>query len=307
MDDARLEQLRIDLLDAWPRARAVRSRRVLTRRLVPSAAALLVAAALAFVFLGRSGTDTAAAAQTLHRLGARAAAQPALRLEAGEYWYVRTVALQRQDESASAPLVSVVHEQWMAPDGSGRIRIVRGGRVDDSQQPPGTMVIPFGSRSLTWTELDALPTDADALQRLVQDAAVRNSWPLAYQEFDLIAELLRNAPVSPAVARSLYEVLARLPGVTLEGRVTDALGRSGIAVSIGGGPTRAVLVLDPRNAGLLASEELNTDTAKVNSRFIRLDPTTGQVLVAAQGQPWDAIYAETVAASGITDSTEARP
>jgi hypothetical protein len=306
-DDTRLELLRLDLLDAWPRARAVRTRRARMRRAVPSGAALLVAAAIATVFLLRPSTDTAAAARALHQFAAKAAAQPGLHLQPGQYWYVRTVALERQNESRLAPPDVVVHEQWMARDGSGRIRIVRAGKLFDSQQPAGSMMIPFGSRSLTWAELDGLPTDTDLLQKLVEDAAVRNSWPLAYQEFDLIGELLRNAPVSPTVAKGLYEVLARLPGVTLEGRVTDGLGRSGLAVSIAGGPTRAVLVVDPVTGGLLATEEIAPGNAKVTSRFVALDPTTGKVLVAADSEPSNILYAETLAATGVVASTEARP
>ena len=114
-------------------------------------------------------------------------------------------------------------------------------------------------------------------------------------------------PPSGIGPKGLYEVLARLPGVTLEGRVTDGLGRSGLAVSIAGGPTRAVLVVDPVTGGLLATEEIAPGNAKVTSRFVALDPTTGKVLVAADSEPSNILYAETLAATGVVASTEARP
>ncbi len=71
--------------------------------------------------------------------------------------------------------------------------------------------------------------------------------------FDKILAVLTEGPASPALRSALYDVAAELPGATLDGHVTDSLGRSGTAVEY---------------PSIADSDEIR----------LLIDPTTGQLL-----------------------------
>ena len=116
-----------------------------------------------------------------------------------------------------------------------------------------------GSLSFGWETLgvharDEIPTDPGALAQLVASGARGTKNPLPYEEFQLIAEVLRFAPLSGAQTAAFYQVLAALPGIELVGPAKDSLGRAGTAFAVDrGGPTREELILDPRTGRLLGS------------------------------------------------------
>ena len=112
---------------------------------------------------------------------------------------------------------------------------------------------------MTYDELRALPTDPTALAAMVESAAVANSWSAAWEQLDLIAELLRGAPLSPAQSAALYEVAATLPGIELVGPTEDAMGRPGIGVAVTSNGYREELVLDPRTGQLLGEFQTNLE------------------------------------------------
>lgn len=110
---------------------------------------------------------------------------------------------------------------------------------------------------VTWDDLYALPTDPDALEQLLREGAATEQAGLSAEEggelsqdvyvFRRIGDLLRDSPASPTLRQGLWAVAARLPEVTLVGDVTDAAGRPGIAVELGG----VRLVIDPADGRLL--------------------------------------------------------
>src|SRR5690242_3789963 len=61
----------------------------------------------------------------------------------------------------------------------------------------------------------ALPSDRDALGQRVRETAIQNGGSGAREELDLIAELRRNFPLSPAQGAALYQVAAGLGGIEL--------------------------------------------------------------------------------------------
>jgi hypothetical protein len=69
--------------------------------------------------------------------------------------------------------------------------------------------------------------------------------------------MLRYLTATPAQRAALYEVAARIPGVELVGRVTDPVGRNGMAVAMTSGADglRHMLVLDPDTGELLSEEQ----------------------------------------------------
>jgi hypothetical protein len=115
---------------------------------------------------------------------------------------------------------------------------------------------------LTYAQLQRLPADPERLQALVHRQAAPSSRAtdptssntLAFEEFQVIGDLLRASPIPPRVRAALYTILSRMPGVTYNGHVADPLGRSGIEVSIrhSRGEPPAILIFDPRTAQLLS-------------------------------------------------------
>lgn len=112
-------------------------------------------------------------------------------------------------------------------------------------------------QAITWADIYALPTDPDALEQVLRRGAATEQTGLAADEggalsqdayvFRRIGDLLRESPTSPALRQGLWAVAARLPEVTLVGEVTDAVGRPGTAVELGG----VRLVIDPADGRLL--------------------------------------------------------
>lgn len=104
----------------------------------------------------------------------------------------------------------------------------------------------FGPFSLR--RLEHLPTDPAKLAPILQRAASRSSHPTNVEEFTVVGDIMRGAPLRPRVRAAFYTILSRLPGISLVGRVKDPLGRPGIEVAMG----RDVLIFDPHTAQLLS-------------------------------------------------------
>jgi len=69
--------------------------------------------------------------------------------------------------------------------------------------------------------------------------------------FVIVGDLLRESPASPALREALWEVAARIPGVTLVGATTDSAGRAGVAVA----RDDRRYILDPNDGRLLEEWE----------------------------------------------------
>ncbi|SEG79712.1 hypothetical protein SAMN05444920_104741 [Nonomuraea solani] len=68
---------------------------------------------------------------------------------------------------------------------------------------------------------------------------------------------LMTAPLKPGTRSALFQVLADQPGITSQGQVTDALGRTGVALSANTAHTLTLrLVIDPETAELLEYDVL---------------------------------------------------
>jgi hypothetical protein len=321
-----------------------------------AAAAVALGAATALILTGVEPTQRASAAAVLGAAADRLAQQPSLVPGAGQFYYRRA---EGHDlgvwvdgpESTRVVRTRVIHEIWVAPDGSGRI--VRrdldpqvlstsapvlaaspaprsGDGLDvlslsqttraeppvpagpsqppaaeaakkaaaadqtpgliDELEPAGTMMVPFGQGSLSMAEFLALPTDPARLAERIAAGASRNSRPLAYQELDLVAEALRNAPVPPALGAAIYNALGLLPGIEALGQRTDALGRRSQAVGADDGTgLRLELIIDPATGQLLADREVATSA------------DTGLGI-----QPGEVAHEYTYVARGVVDSVRER-
>ncbi len=271
----------------WPRPRLQRPRLLIPAVVVP----LVVVLALGVVPLGNRPDPAAAAA--LNAVAGVAAALPAAPADGYRHTKSEGAGLVGEGGWPEHPngiwaLVPVTRELWVKPDGSGRLIETRGepiwfGPADKaawvaSGSPlpspehtdvrfvptpagyvPGTPQVWPGS--LSYENVDALPTDPSALRRLIDQRAAVNGNSADYERFTTIGDLLRETVAAPQVRAALYRVAAGLSGVELIGSVTDRAGRTGTAVAMTNagssrGLERRVLIFDPSTSILLEEQDV---------------------------------------------------
>jgi hypothetical protein len=201
----------------------------------------------------------------------------------GRYLYVRSANASMALDCCEA-LVPHVRELWLGehageallrerPVGDpeflseqGRERWIDLGRPELEAKTPFSGIL-TGIPPRAWYEgrLE-LPSDADAIyERFEQDAEADTREPgvpfdahVRSAMFHHFSDVLREARATPEQRAAAYEALARVPGLTLVGDVTDRLGRPGVAVAldvVDNEPSdfhyRYLLVFDPKTADLL--------------------------------------------------------
>ncbi len=147
----------------------------------------------------------------------------------------------------------------------GHERVVR-------RKPDAQLFMVEGGESLTAEQVRALPSDPDALRTWLLDIIDRHNLPRANAVqigeslFGAVVTLMLNLPITPAVRGAAFRVLAGVPGIKSHGAVTDAKGRSGVAVSVEnndtieerradpGGPREVTLLLDPNTGAVLGRQ-----------------------------------------------------
>lgn len=215
-----------------------RRRRVVLGALVGVAASAALVLAPTLDLLGRGPGGTASATETLLRAAEAAGDQQGGWADA-PYW--RTVS-EYQDPGRGTTVNR--REMWQSRDGVG-VLVDQG--IDDGETIGlGAASFPAGEESITWDELDALPTDPVELDERLR-AGISEERDEDHALFVMVGDMLRESPASPALRRALWEVTARIPGITLVGDVTDAVGRQGVAVERG----LQRYVLDPDDGRLL--------------------------------------------------------
>ncbi|TAK27880.1 MAG: hypothetical protein EPO21_23390 [Chloroflexota bacterium] len=257
------------------------------RRLVimPIAAILLVGLLIATGFPW-SRTEDGAVIELLNNLSAVAAAQPAESTDpiAG-YYYMKTQGASLgistfagSQEQTFAVLVPSTREEWIAPDGSGRIiqtaeePIFLGQRDRIRWQAAGSpnlarpLKVKLGPGEQQYDTYRHLPPDPKALAAAIREQAIKtNGPPVDVEMFVLMADLLRAPGVPPAVRAALFKVAGQIKGVELVGKVNDRAGRPGVAVARttnNWGPRqRDTLIFDPTTSQLLSEERILLDRA----------------------------------------------
>jgi hypothetical protein len=118
----------------------------------------------------------------------------------------------------------------------------------------------FGQR-LTPQDVRALPTDPGRLKTALTRLIGRDSSHVTDEQlFTWSSTVLAYSPASPKVRAATYRMLADLPGVRQLGTVTDRVGRTGTAVTIGAGVDDQAstfgtrLIIDPGTGRALADE-----------------------------------------------------
>ncbi|MER7007957.1 CU044_5270 family protein [Dactylosporangium sp. NPDC000555] len=254
------------MIMSYPReaARAPRP----TRRLVLAGVGLAaVAAVTAAVVLRQAtpqgattaGLDPATAADLLLVAATRTDTAPA---GGGRYWVVRV----EHGEQRDTGLVRATDERWLATKpgdpSTGYLRDPSGGwkpRAVEGHTAENNLLLAGRPRSAA--ELAALPTSPDELKaKLLQWYAASSATESRDGFlFDSGAAIVLGLPVPAPVRAAAYRMLAELPGIASLGPVTDALGRSGIAVAYtrrgdGGTEGQQRLIVDPASGNALAQE-----------------------------------------------------
>lgn len=270
-----------------PRATARRRRYLVA---VPLAAALV-----AFLVAGLPGGSDGGRGTlpVLSRVAEAAAAQAPLDSDL-PYLYMKTrstgIVTSVAGGQAWSVRIPTTREEWIAKDGSGRVRTIderpRWASAGDREAWEASGRIPFLAHG--WarhveveevpagrfrnflpggTALSELPTDATELatwlEQRVRDpkagAGAGNGFSVAVRTLTLAAEILSNPFASPELRAALYEAEGQIPGIEDLGAVTDELGRHGVAVGAesanSGAPTVYSLIFDPKTSQVLATQQ----------------------------------------------------
>lgn len=236
-----------------------RKRRVVLGALVGVAASAALVLAPTFDLVGRGPGGTASATETLLRAAEAAGDQQEAWTDA-PYWHSVS---EYQDPGGRGDTV-YEREIWLSRDGVGIL--VDQGVKDGETVGLGPARFPAGEGALTWDELDALPTDPVVLDEQLR-AGIGETHDEDDALFVMVGDLLRESPASPELRRALWEVTARIPGITLVGDVTDAAGRPGVAVARG----IQQYVLDPED-GRFLEETLDQGETVYRSTLIEQGP-----------------------------------
>ncbi|MEX0754058.1 MAG: CU044_5270 family protein [Actinomycetota bacterium] len=220
--------------------------RTLARRALLPVAAVLVATLVVVVVLPRGGSP-ASAQQFLRDMGVVTGQQPSSALGSSEFVYTRQLEVFRQGtraegEQGTSELVEQTREQWISPNGAGRIVDVNG----DEGYPRGY---------LTFLDPSQLPTDPVALAQTLREEESFGKVNTDAQLLKKVGSLLGGTLAPSGVREALYEVAAQVPGIQLIPDVIDPAGREGTAVVLDDGDVRVRLVIDPSNAQMLSRSE----------------------------------------------------
>ena len=309
LPDERANVLREHMLTEFRRASekntAVprRMRRRLARR--PSRMALAgacVAAAAAaigsFVMVsgtGSPGGATPAAVRLLAQIANAAEQQSSPQVRDSEFMYIRSeVAFASYTNGSQTPTMDKLHERqiWLpvANVCVTGLLIEEGERTPLSPYPvvngkvvppsPGQPSVTCGKGTVnapTYRLLQSLPTDPRALLNLIY-ADTRGEGQAAGPDgeaFTTIGDLIREAIVPPRTAAALYRAAALIPGVTLVGHVTNAVGRPGIAIAWTNSQGRSEWIFDQATLQFIGerdydnnAHEVTGDTAILQEAFV---------------------------------------
>ncbi|NIZ90313.1 CU044_5270 family protein [Kineococcus rubinsiae] len=238
---------------------ALRRRR--SRRWAITALAGAAAVAATVLVLPLATAPSASAEQVL-LVTAKAAGQQPDPATGAPYWYVRS----EVDYPATKPYQREIwlgrtQESVMRDEGSG----VTGDVVDPTKVRTDSDGVPArfpagGGAAFSWQDLEALPTDPDALGALLRENVAGHPSGEDNELWETVTGMLRESPASPALRQALWEVAAQIPDVELVGPMTDAIGRHGTAIErdeLDQGWFRIVYILDPETGTLLESHYLD--------------------------------------------------
>lgn len=261
------------------------------RRLAVIGAAAVVAVSLLIVptlLPGKGGGPIALGPLSIAQ--ASAVSRPATELSPGDYWYTKTTGTKEQVGIAGDSLSWTVRspfttELWVAPDGSGldvtsldtpsfateddRRAWIEAGRLPLPEA--GTSRTEYAPGALTARDFSLLPSGTVELKSTIESREVVGGPPGDTETLRLIADLLREPTVTPAVRASLYDVAGSLPAVVVEDDQTDSLGRPGASLTMEVDNSGLQILFDPESSDLLEIRQWDGPAAADQRSTIYLD------------------------------------
>jgi hypothetical protein len=225
-----LDQLRNDLAELPARRNRVARRA--RWQVAAVVAGIAVSAAVVALVLTRGGSatvPTASAATFLNTAADDALTTPATVLRPGQFYY------EKYHGTNLGPIAGAIgtNERWTSRFGSGRM-LYNGhfiaGFTGSATRPAQTA---FGNRSLTYAQLQALPTDPDRLADLIRKASTpAGPIGLPAAEYRVIGQLLSGSPwpIPRNLGAGLLRVAATIPGLTITRHTHDCAGRPAVAI-----------------------------------------------------------------------------
>ncbi|MFE0047418.1 CU044_5270 family protein [Streptomyces albireticuli] len=208
------------------------------------------------------GTTENLAAAVDH-IALAAARQPVLEPRKDQYIYIESqVSFRRsmktggEEESWVDPLHK--RQIWLSPDGAKGWLYEPGDsfgekKGQDLDDGPGR----GSSHRHSYDAMKALPTDPDALlKKLYPDGAKPGDPEADWDAFKESGSMLHEQLAPPETSAALYKAAARIPGVTLVGKTTDAKGRPGIALAFVRGDSRFEWIFDKSTYAYLGQREV---------------------------------------------------
>ncbi len=168
----------------------------------------------------------------------------------GKYLYVLDIELKGAPPGGglSMPCGSVIRQEWLASDSSGRQVINQPGCAKE------TRIVQSWPRGGNGNDFDffawqGLPTQPaameDAIVKQFEGGKANNVVTF------LLATSVLNIAAPPAVRAAVFRMLATLPDVRYLGKVTDPLGRTGDTIGVVQRSGDVVAMFDPKTSQVL--------------------------------------------------------
>jgi hypothetical protein len=190
------------------------------------------------------------------------------------YWRIETkYNCDLQMVSAPVPKDGLcTHTEWL---GIGRPGVVTDTAFPDRPAIPAETITLNGQtmsvatfNSRTWTEAQLASLVADG-----GSSGEPGRAPAEYYVFKNTGDLLTNSPLSPTIRKELWQHLERVPGVRLDGRAKDRLGREGWKVSLAvPGYGRNSYLVDTTTGGILEESGSRPDGSTYTATVVYEGP-----------------------------------
>ncbi|GDY51183.1 hypothetical protein SVIO_018060 [Streptomyces violaceusniger] len=232
---------------------------------MPLATATAVTAA---IVIGTAGSEPPApdreAVGLLNRIATVAAEKKPVPVRDDQYVCVSTQGSQEiEGTGEDGGTQTFRRSDWTAVNGKrpGLARITRlsGPPLpghDARKGTPEDMTLSADPNVTTYRELEALPTDPEALlKKIYADTGDEGSVNRG-QALERIGEMLADATLLPEVNAALYRAAAKIPGVSVVENAKDFAGRPGIGLSFEDRDDRDTWVFDKKSLHYLGSDEV---------------------------------------------------
>jgi hypothetical protein len=200
-------------------------------------------------FGDQAPASSASAAQILQGAATQAQRQPTVAVRGDQFVYVESITSglsQHQDGSNETESFAKNRQIWLSVDGTqdGVLRErPRSGGGDGQEIPlPGCRdgVISQSKGGKTYQSpcepvgnyQGDLPTNTDEMLAYLYQRSGGTKNPREQEAFKAAGDLIHEAYLAPASLAAVFGAIAKIPGVTVVGDVTDEAGRTGVAVSL---------------------------------------------------------------------------